>query len=157
MPSPIALIVSLQDVDQENIKTWKGDLERNLGDDEVQLHLLKDVKDLFARLNKYADKLKKALETTKLVIVFTSPNLATITDEKQLISALKELPELDESCAKMVGKFIGGERKSGGNLLLVSLEEKMELNDFFGDVTHLSGMATGNNEDISKWIAKKCR
>ena len=157
MSKPIALVISLQDTDQNTLKNLKGDLEKNLTDSTVELHLLKDVKDLFGRLKKYADKLKKTLETTKLVVVFTSPKLSSIADEKQLIKELKELSELDESCAKMLGKFIGVERKSGGNVLLVSLEGEIELKDFFKDTTHLSGMTTGKNEDISKWIANKCR
>ena len=156
MSTSIVLVVSLKDTDLNVFRKTKGDLEKLLKNDTVKVQSLKGVKDLFKKLNKYEDKLKKTLETTKVVVVFTSPSLASITDESGLVKALKELPELDESSAKLLGKHMEAQR-NGGNLLLISLEDQLQMSDFFSNTTHLSGLATGNSTSIKEWICGKCR
>ena len=120
MTTSIALVVSLQDVEEDVQRNLNGNLEELLVNDPVELHLLRDVKDLFKKLKKFEEKLKKTLEKSKVVVLFTSPKLSAIKDQAGLQKALKELTYLNDASAELLCKYMGTERKSGGNLLLVS-------------------------------------
>ena len=101
-------------------------------------------------------KLEKTLEKAKVVSLITSPTVCGIRDKSQLEAALSHVNHLDEASAKILLKFIDGERtKSKSKLLLMSLENSLDNTDYFKGVHRLAGMLTGNGEGIGRWIAGK--
>merc|ERR1712179_14317 len=131
----------------------KGDLEEQLVNEPIELFLLNDVHNLFKKLKKFPDKLKKMLEKMKLLVMVSSPKLSSLGNDTDLHKELIALPVLDEKSAVLVVQHITNEmKKRSGNLLLISENEQCGAGDFFKGAESFSNMME-SSEAIANWIA----